>query len=90
MTLPPLTGERVAEAVSAATTETSSAAMPSPSAAIVAKPVIVPDMSTTPVTTVTRPSASRRQMAEAGWRPPGHAPTAIPTPSPSGSDARSR
>ena len=54
--------------------------MPSPSAAIVAKPVIVPDMSTTPVTTVTRPSASRRQMAEAGWRPPGHAPDGDPDP----------
>ena len=87
MTLPPLIGERGAAAVSAAMTDTSSAAMPRPSAAIVANPVIVPEMSTTPVTTVTRPSASSRQTAAAGCRLPGQAPTAMPTPSPSGSDA---
>ena len=66
MTLPPLTGERGADAVSAEVTDTCSEPMPRPSAASVANPVIVPDISTTPVMTVTRPSASRRQIAEAG------------------------
>ena len=71
MTLPPLIGERGAEAVSAVTTDTSAAVRPRPSATSVANPVVDPDMSTTPVTRLIRPSASRRQIADAGCRAAG-------------------
>ena len=86
--LPPLSPAYGEPAVSPATTRTASWSSPKASAAIDWKTVSVPLMSTAPVTMVRRPSASRRQLAAAGSRPPGHQPRATPTPSPSGSSPR--
>ena len=74
--------------MSAATTRTRSSGMPNASAAIVAKVVSVPLMSTEPVTIVMPPSESSRQAAAAGSRPPGHQPMPTPTASFSGRSPR--
>ena len=69
--LPPLTPPYGADAVSAATTTTSSIGSPSTSAAMAWKTVSVPVMSATAVTTVTLPSELSLQTAEAGSIAPG-------------------
>ena len=69
--LPPLMPAYAAPDVSPATTRTRSTGNPKASAAIAAKTVSVPVMSTAPVTTVSPPSLSSRQLAAAGSSPPG-------------------
>ncbi len=68
---PPLAPEYGPVAVSAETTRIWSGESPNASAAIVAKPVFTPLMSTADVTTVIVPSWFTRQTAEAGSVPPG-------------------
>ena len=83
-TLPPLIGDRGAEAVSAADDrDVVRRRCPVPrrrSSRSRSSPGHVDD---TGDDRHAVPSASRRHTAEAGWRPPGQAPTATPTPSPS-------
>src|SRR5215211_3215269 len=63
--LPPAVGAYAACPVSPATTRTESVDRPKASAAMAWKAVSVPVMSTEPVMIVSRPSASRRQLAAA-------------------------
>ena len=68
---PPLAPAYGPVAVSAETTRTCSGERPNASAAMAAKPVLTPLMSTAEVTTVIVPSAFTRQTAAAGSFPPG-------------------
>ena len=68
---PPLAPAYGPDDVSAMTTCTFSGGRPKAAAAIVAKPVLTPVMSTADVTTVIVPSVLTRQTAAAGSLPPG-------------------
>ena len=66
-------------------TETASVDVPRISAAIMARLVSVPEMSTDPTWSVIEPSASIRHPAAAGSEPLDQPPTATPRPSPAAS-----
>ena len=85
-TLPPLIGDGGAPAVSSATTSTESWRSPNASAAMSAKVVATPVMSTTPVETVGVPSLLGGMVAPAPCPRPG--PGDSPTPSFGGSRSR--